>query len=234
MSTSGQKTDAVPATSSTTTPLRRAMEDGFVKEPAVVTRKNFNAAGIAPAELERMKLEDGIRLHESTKVELETYARETGQPRREALRPRHRAGHHARRRSCWSSSRAMRSSTVATRTRSSRSIPAAPASRRTRRSSACSRSSTPTSRPRSSSTSTCSRRAGTSRTSTPSSRSAPPTRRSSSSRPSAAACVCPTASAPACRRSIASASSPRPLPGDRRRGEPQRLHHPDGEDRPHG
>jgi len=58
-------------------PLGRAMEDGFVKEPAVVTRKNFNPAGMSPEEIERMKLEDGVRLHESVKVELETYARET-------------------------------------------------------------------------------------------------------------------------------------------------------------
>jgi type III restriction enzyme len=59
-------------------PLGRAMSDGFVKEPAVVTRKNFNAAGISVEEIERLKLEDGVRLHESVKVELETYARENG------------------------------------------------------------------------------------------------------------------------------------------------------------
>lgn len=59
-------------------PLGKAMEDGFVKEPAVVTRMNFNPAGMSPEEIERMKLEDGVRLHESVKVELETYARETG------------------------------------------------------------------------------------------------------------------------------------------------------------
>lgn len=59
-------------------PLGRAMADGFVKEPAVVTRKNFNPAGMSPEEIERLKLEDGVRLHESVKVELETYARETG------------------------------------------------------------------------------------------------------------------------------------------------------------
>ncbi|MCE9524314.1 MAG: DEAD/DEAH box helicase family protein, partial [Alphaproteobacteria bacterium] len=59
-------------------PLGRAMEDGFVKEPAVVTRKNFNPAGMAPEKLEQLKLEDGVRLHENLKVELETYARETG------------------------------------------------------------------------------------------------------------------------------------------------------------
>jgi type III restriction enzyme len=60
-------------------PLGKAMADGFVKEPAVVTRKDFNPAGMSPEEIERLKLEDGIRLHESVKVELETYARETGQ-----------------------------------------------------------------------------------------------------------------------------------------------------------
>lgn len=61
-------------------PLGRAMEDGFVKEPAVVTRKNFNSSGMSTEEIERLKLEDGIRLHESVKVELETYARESGNP----------------------------------------------------------------------------------------------------------------------------------------------------------
>ena len=61
-------------------PLGQAMADGFVKEPAVVTRKNFNPAGMSPEEIERLKLEDGVRLHESVKVELETYARETDNP----------------------------------------------------------------------------------------------------------------------------------------------------------
>jgi type III restriction enzyme len=59
-------------------PLGRAMADGFVKEPAVVTRRNFNPAGMSPEAIEQMKLEDGVRLHESIKVELETFARETG------------------------------------------------------------------------------------------------------------------------------------------------------------
>jgi type III restriction enzyme len=61
-------------------PLGKAMADGFVKEPAVVTRKNFNPAGMSPDEIERLKLEDGVRLHESVKVELETYARESDKP----------------------------------------------------------------------------------------------------------------------------------------------------------
>jgi type III restriction enzyme len=61
-------------------PLGQAMKDGFVKEPAVVTRKNFNSAGMSAEEIERLKLEDGVRLHESVKVELETYARESDNP----------------------------------------------------------------------------------------------------------------------------------------------------------
>lgn len=59
--------------------LARAMADGFVKEPAVVTQKNFNPSQFNTAQLEQIKLEDGVRLHENTKVELETYARQTGQ-----------------------------------------------------------------------------------------------------------------------------------------------------------
>lgn len=59
-------------------PLARAMEDGFVKEPAVVTQRNFKASDHTPEEVEKTKLEDGVRLHETTKVELLTYARENG------------------------------------------------------------------------------------------------------------------------------------------------------------
>lgn len=57
-------------------PLARAMEDGFVKEPAVVTQRNFDVKAHTPDEIEKTKLEDGVRLHETTKVELLTYARE--------------------------------------------------------------------------------------------------------------------------------------------------------------
>ena len=59
-------------------PLAQAMEDGFVKEPAVVTQRNFDAKAHTPEEIEKTKLEDGVRLHETTKVELLTYARENG------------------------------------------------------------------------------------------------------------------------------------------------------------
>ncbi len=60
-------------------PLAQAMEDGFVKEPAVVTRRNFRAAGMTADQIEKMKLEDGVQLHEGVKVELDTYHRESGQ-----------------------------------------------------------------------------------------------------------------------------------------------------------
>jgi len=59
-------------------PLARAMEDGFVKEPAVVTQRNFDAKSMPPEEVERVKLQDGVRMHEATKVELKTYARTQG------------------------------------------------------------------------------------------------------------------------------------------------------------
>lgn len=59
-------------------PLAQAMADGFVKEPAVVTQRNFDARAHTPQEVEKIKLEDGVRLHETTKVELLTYARENG------------------------------------------------------------------------------------------------------------------------------------------------------------
>lgn len=57
-------------------PLGRAMEDGFVKEPAVVTQRDFDASSHTQDEIERTKLMDGIRVHEATKVELITYARQ--------------------------------------------------------------------------------------------------------------------------------------------------------------
>jgi type III restriction enzyme len=60
-------------------PLARAMADEFVKEPAVITRKDFSPAGLPHDEIDRIKLEDGVRLHEQVKVQLETYARDTDQ-----------------------------------------------------------------------------------------------------------------------------------------------------------
>ena len=59
-------------------PLSQALEDGFVKAPAVATRENFVASNYDEAALEKLKLEDGIHIHEETKVQLEVYARENG------------------------------------------------------------------------------------------------------------------------------------------------------------
>ena len=81
-------------------PLGKAMADGFVKEPAVVTRKNFNPAGMTVEALELMKLQDGVRLHEQVKVELETVEVELrqacGDLRRAALEEREQATHETR------------------------------------------------------------------------------------------------------------------------------------------
>lgn len=60
--------------------LAQAMADGFVKEPAVVTQKNFRVDQVSPEALETIKLEDGIRVHENTKVHLETWARQNDKP----------------------------------------------------------------------------------------------------------------------------------------------------------
>ena len=59
-------------------PLANALEDGFVKIPCVATRENFNADNYEndTAGLERLKLEDGVHIHEETKVQLEVFARE--------------------------------------------------------------------------------------------------------------------------------------------------------------
>lgn len=61
-------------------PLSRALADGFVKEPAVATRENFEAQNYTDEGLERLKLEDGIRIHEHTKTELAVFARQRDKP----------------------------------------------------------------------------------------------------------------------------------------------------------
>lgn len=62
-------------------PLYKAMEDGYVKEPAVATRENFNAKNYTEDQLEQLKLEDGIRIHETVKTELKVYADNNDKPR---------------------------------------------------------------------------------------------------------------------------------------------------------
>ncbi|HGF7374507.1 TPA: DEAD/DEAH box helicase [Vibrio cholerae] len=59
-------------------PLACAMDDGFVKEPAVVTQRGFEErvrTGLVDKdEIETIKLMDGVRLHQQVYVELATYA----------------------------------------------------------------------------------------------------------------------------------------------------------------
>jgi type III restriction enzyme len=59
-------------------PLSQALDDGFVKAPCVATRENFVVANYDKLGLERLKLEDGIHIHEETKVQLDVFARENG------------------------------------------------------------------------------------------------------------------------------------------------------------
>ncbi|MGH7935483.1 MAG: DEAD/DEAH box helicase, partial [Chthoniobacterales bacterium] len=61
--------------------LGNAIADGFVKEPAVATRKDFRPASVTPEQLERIKLEDGVHCHENAKAELDIYARSSGRPK---------------------------------------------------------------------------------------------------------------------------------------------------------
>lgn len=60
-------------------PLAKALDDGYVKIPAVATRKDFNPKDYSPEQLEEIKLEDGIHHHEFVKVELQTYAQSLGE-----------------------------------------------------------------------------------------------------------------------------------------------------------
>ncbi len=61
-------------------PLANAITDGFVKEPAVATREDFNADNYGEEELEDLKIRDGVVVHEDTKIELATYARNHNLP----------------------------------------------------------------------------------------------------------------------------------------------------------
>jgi len=56
-------------------PLSIAMQDGYVKEPSVATRKDFDPKAYSAEDLDRIKLEDGMKIHEETKMALELYSR---------------------------------------------------------------------------------------------------------------------------------------------------------------
>ena len=58
--------------------LSQAMSEGFVKEPAVATRKDFDPKSVGERELELIKLEDAVHHHDHVAVELDRYHRTTG------------------------------------------------------------------------------------------------------------------------------------------------------------
>ena len=61
--------------------LAHALNDGqYVKVPAVITRKDFHPEEYTPEQLDREKLNDGLRIHEDIKSHLEIYSRTYGKP----------------------------------------------------------------------------------------------------------------------------------------------------------
>lgn len=58
--------------------LARAIVDGYVKQPAVATRKDFDPRKFSNDEIDKIKLNDGIRIHQNTKTELELYSKNEG------------------------------------------------------------------------------------------------------------------------------------------------------------
>ncbi|MEZ5032157.1 MAG: DEAD/DEAH box helicase family protein [Saprospiraceae bacterium] len=56
--------------------LAQALADGkYVKNPAIATRKNFQKGSLSEREVEIIKLEDAISIHQDTKNELEIYSK---------------------------------------------------------------------------------------------------------------------------------------------------------------
>lgn len=61
--------------------LAQALDDGkYIKIPTVAKRKNFSKNGLSDEELDILKIEDAINIHERTKVHLELYARNNNLP----------------------------------------------------------------------------------------------------------------------------------------------------------
>lgn len=61
--------------------LAEALREGlYVKIPTIAKRANFRSEGLSEAEIERIKLEDGLSVHRHTKDSLELYARTYGKP----------------------------------------------------------------------------------------------------------------------------------------------------------
>ena len=61
--------------------LAEALREGlYVKIPTIAKRADFRNEGLTPAEVERIKLEDGLSVHQHTMASLEIYARTYSKP----------------------------------------------------------------------------------------------------------------------------------------------------------
>lgn len=61
--------------------LAEALGEGlYVKIPTIAKRADFRGEGLTPAEIERIKLEDGLSVHQHTMASLELYARTYDKP----------------------------------------------------------------------------------------------------------------------------------------------------------
>ena len=61
--------------------LAEALREGlYVKIPTIAKRADFRSEGLTPAEVERVKLEDGLSVHQHTMASLEIYARTYSKP----------------------------------------------------------------------------------------------------------------------------------------------------------
>lgn len=61
--------------------LAEALADGrYVKNPTVAKRKNFQKGILSDVELDRLKLEDAISVHENAKIQLELYSKDNNEP----------------------------------------------------------------------------------------------------------------------------------------------------------
>lgn len=59
--------------------LAQALAEGkYVKNPAIATRKNFKRGDLSEKEIEIIKLEDAISVHQDTKTELELFSKNNG------------------------------------------------------------------------------------------------------------------------------------------------------------
>lgn len=178
-------------------PLAAAMRDGYVKEPAVATRANFNPLTMSTAALERLKLEDGIRVHEAAKVDLDVYAQQNGARKvKPFMLVIASDTQHAD-----ELVKLIEDDSFFDGRYRGRVIQVHSGQKGSEKDENVERllavERAPTSPPKSWSTSTCSRRAGTSPTSTPSCRCGRPTPARWLSSPSVAASACPMADAPA-------------------------------------